>query len=92
MQMRTLKHEVWSYQPPEGDRATSLCLAGPMGDDLRRLLGPTARLITTIEAASHFEAMTEYYKLMGWGAYTAKYAWDLEPYPHDWFQIQSTDR
>lgn len=49
------------------------CLAGPMGDGARNLLGPKARLIWTVEAESHFEAMTLYYQRKGWGAYTSEH-------------------
>jgi hypothetical protein len=36
-------------------------------------LGPDARLVWTIEAANHFEAMTRYYEHMGWGEYTTEF-------------------
>jgi hypothetical protein len=44
-----------------------------MGDDARGLLGPTAKLAWTVEAASHVEAMTLYYEHMGWGTYTTDF-------------------
>lgn len=62
-------HELWA----EEDGEQSLCLAGPRGDDARSLLGPTARLVWTAEAKSHFEAMTLYYEHMGWGTYTTAF-------------------
>ena len=62
-------HELWA----EEDGEQTLCLAGPMGDDARRLLGPTARLVWTVEAKSHFEVMTLYYEHMGWGTYTTDF-------------------
>lgn len=57
-------HELWD----EGDNGQTLRLAGPRGDAARGLLGPNARLVWTVEAPSHFEAMTLYYEHMGWGA------------------------
>lgn len=62
-------HELWA----EEDGEQTLCLAGPMGDDARRLLGPTARLVWTVEAKSHFEAMTLYYERMGRCTYTTDF-------------------
>ncbi len=62
-------HELWD----QGDDGQTFCLAGPMGTDARRLLGDGARLVWTIEAHSHFEAMTLYYEHMGWGEYTTDY-------------------
>jgi len=62
-------HELWREDTGE----QTLCLAGPMGDDARSLLGPTARLVWTVEAASHFEVMTLYYEHMGWAAYTSDF-------------------
>ena len=51
-----------------------------------KMLGHGAKLIWTVEARSHFEAMTEYYKFMGWGEYTTDQAWDMQPYPEEWSQ------
>ncbi|MFD0558400.1 hypothetical protein FB566_3702 [Stackebrandtia endophytica] len=59
-------HELWN----EGDDGQMFCLAGPGGDSARALLSPAARLVWTVEADSHVEAMTLYYRHMGWGAYT----------------------
>jgi hypothetical protein len=39
-------HELWA----EEDGEQTLCHAGPKGEDARRLLGPTARLVWTVEA------------------------------------------
>ncbi len=58
-------HELWV----EADGQT-FCLAGPHGDGARAHLGPDAKLTWTVEASSHFEAMTLYYAYMGWGVYT----------------------
>ncbi len=65
-------HELWEDEdePSEG---WTFCLAGPMGNDARAWLSPRARLIWTLEAASHFEAMTRYYERMGWGVYSTDF-------------------
>lgn len=90
LSMATLKHELW--ESPEG--LTTFCLAGPMGDEARRLVvEPGSRLVWVVEATSHFEAMTLYYEHMGWGPYTTEHTWDYQPYPDDWetAQRQGTD-
>jgi hypothetical protein len=79
-----LKHEVWIN--PAG--LTSVCLAGRMGDSFRALLEPGSRLLTAIEAPSHFEAMTKYYALMDWGEYTTDHEWDYQPDPENWLETQ----
>ena len=76
-----LKHELW-----EDGGLNTFCLGGPQGDDARKLLGPNARLIWAVKAGSHFEAMTEYFKYMGWGEYATEFEWDREPYPEDWHE------
>ena len=65
-----------------------LCLAGSMGDDFRRGLNPGAVMTGTIEGTSHFDVMTKYWALMGWGAYRTTSAEAHEPYPSDWASIQ----
>ena len=82
-----LKHELWEEN--EGQELT-FCLAGRHGDDARKLLSPDAELIWTVEAESHFEAMTAYYKFMGWGEYTTDQEWDIHPYPEEWSISNST--
>ena len=82
--MAVLLHEVW--QEPDGK--TCFCLAGPMGADARRLLEAGSKRIWTVEAGSHFEAMTKYYDFMGWGEYSTDQEWDRQPYPQDWRDIQ----
>ena len=49
----TLQHELWVEQDGQ-----TFCLAGPMGDDARRLLAPGAQLVWQVEADSHFQDMT----------------------------------
>lgn len=77
-----LKHELWE----DGEGLNTFCLAGPRGDGARKLLGPAAKLIWTVEADSYFEAMSAYYKFMGWGEYTTEHEWDMRPYPEEWAQ------
>ena len=83
--MATLLHEIWE----DADGLPSCCPAGPMGDGHRALLGPGARLITTFEAGSHFDAMTTYNTLLGREPYTTDQPWDHEPYPDDWLSFQT---
>ncbi|MGH9130382.1 MAG: hypothetical protein ACRDWV_01645 [Acidimicrobiales bacterium] len=77
-----MQQELWVETPGE----QTFCLAGPMGDAARSLLGPTALLVWTVEGRSHFEAMTKYYEHMGWGAYTTDLPeWDCVTYAdHGW--------
>ncbi|MGB6056913.1 MAG: hypothetical protein WBF71_01510 [Microthrixaceae bacterium] len=63
-----MKHELWM---DEG--MPSFCLSGPMGDDQRALHSDRAELVWTVEAASHFDAMTLFYEHMGWGVYSTDY-------------------
>ena len=63
-----MRHELWLEE--EGQ---TFCLAGPLGEQARSLLGPTAHLVWTVEADSHYDAMTLYYEYMGWGAYTTDF-------------------
>lgn len=85
MAMAILKHEVW--KDPQG--LTGLCFAGPMGDDFRALEPPGSHVIAMIEATSHFDAMTMYYALMGWGEYRTDFEADRETYPEAWRLVQS---
>jgi hypothetical protein len=82
--MATLLHELWD----EDNNEQTFCLAGPMGDGARKLLSPGARLVWTVEAGSHFEAMTKYYEHMGWGVYRTEHEWDYRQYPDDWLLTQ----
>jgi hypothetical protein len=96
--MVKLIHEIWEVTDDRGQMHPSLCLAGPDGEDFRKLLQEEAledgrsppRCVRRFEAGSHFEAMTIYYRHYGWGAYTTEFAWDREPYPDDWVQRQSS--
>ena len=74
-----MKHELWKE-----DDGSTFCLAGPLGDGARAMMGKSAELIWTVEANSHFEAMTKYYEFMDWGEYTTEFEQDKEPYPETW--------
>lgn len=85
MNGKKLLLEVWEDIGEQGESLPSLLYAGPMGDASRQeLLSPKARLLTTLWASCHFEAMTIYYGLMGWGKYTTDQSWDYQPYPEEW--------
>ena len=86
--MAILKHELWI--DPEG--LGTFCLAGLRGEAVRKLLPVGSKLTWTIEAVSHFEAMSKYYNYMGWGEYKTDQAWDFEPYPDDWLEAQQNKR
>jgi hypothetical protein len=85
-----LQHEIWIDRDEDGNALESCVLAGPSGDDARKLLSPNARLAHVFEASSHFEAMTIYYRLLKRGAYTTDQEWDHEPYPDAWLEIQQS--
>jgi hypothetical protein len=86
--MATLIHEIWE-DDDRGSMHKGLCLSGPDGESFRKLLGNGARCVGRFEAASHFEAMTIYYRLNGWGICTTDFLEDREPYPDDWAMRQS---
>jgi hypothetical protein len=76
-------HELWD--DPEEEGRFTFCLSGPHGDDVRALLSPAARLVWTVEAESHFAAMTAYYEHQGWGVHTTDQEWDHKTYvEHGW--------
>lgn len=79
-----MKHELWK----EKNGYNTFCLAGSMGDGARATWDSEAELIWTVEAKSHFEAMTKYYEFMNWGEYTTEFEQDKEPYPEDWIKTQ----
>ena len=60
------------------------CLAGPRGDGARAMSSEGAKLLTTFEAGSHFEAITIYYSYLDRGAYSTDQEWDHERYPEEW--------
>lgn len=67
-------HELWD--DPESEGRYTFCHSGPRGDEARLLLSRSARLVWTVEASSHFEAMSSYYEHQGWGKYTTDQEWD----------------
>jgi hypothetical protein len=78
-------HELWEDDDPEDGGRLTFVLAGPMGDEARSKLSGSARLTWTVEAESHFSAMTLYYEHMGWGTYTSDHEWDHQTYAeHGW--------
>jgi hypothetical protein len=52
------------------------------------MMDSNAELIWTVEANSHFEAMTKYYEFMDWGEYEITFEQDKEPYQEDWLKTQ----
>jgi hypothetical protein len=80
--MAKLVHEIWEEED-ERVVMTGLCLAGPDGESFRSTLNETARCVHRFQAESHFEAMTIYYRLNRWGAYTTDFEVDHSPYPDD---------
>lgn len=83
--MARLLHEIWI---DAGGLETGL-LAGPHGDDARRLLGAGARLVHTFWADSHLEAMTYYNRYLDREPYTSPYPdLDSTSYPEEWREVQ----
>jgi hypothetical protein len=78
-----MKHELWKER-----NGYTFCLAGSMGNAARALMDKNAELIWTVEADSHFEAMTKYYEFMDRGKYKTEFEQDKEPYPEDWTETQ----
>ncbi len=70
-------HELWI----ESEGEQTFCQVGIKGDGARKMLLPGAKLIWSVEAASHFEAMTKYYEHMGWGEYTSDFP-DIDKRPY----------
>jgi hypothetical protein len=64
-----VKHELWV----DSDGLDGFSIAGPLYEDQRQLNGPGATLAWTVDADSHFDAMTRYYEYKGWGTYTTDF-------------------
>lgn len=64
-----MRHELWVG--PNG--CQTFCLKGVHGNAARSLLEPGAELVWEVDAASHYEAMTLYYKYMDWGKYMTSF-------------------
>ena len=88
--MIELLHEIWVEHGEDGQALESCYLAGPDGDDFRRLLEPGARLVHLFWAGNHYEAMTTYHQFLGREEYTTEHAGDYEPYPSDWRERQKS--
>ena len=84
--MTKLKHELWIDIRGDDYSEYTFCLVGPRGESAREQISPNAKLIWTVEASSHFEAMTKYYAFMNWGEYITDQEWDMSPYPYEWSQ------
>ena len=83
--MAILLHEAWLR--PDG--LAGACLAGPMGDDARRLfVQEGARLVWTFEAGRHFDAVVKFNEHFGREPYTTDQPWDRDPYPEEWLKVQ----
>jgi hypothetical protein len=82
-----LIHEVWEAVS-DGMTLYACSLAGPDGNGCRGFMEPGARLLTTYEAGSHFEAMTVYNRYPGRETYTTNEVRDYRPYPDEWLAVQ----
>lgn len=72
-----MKHELWLH--PDG--LESFILAGVKGNHARAMLPQGSILEWTVDANSHFEAMTQYYEYRQHGTYTTQYLeLDQKPY------------
>lgn len=78
-----MKHELWKEE-----NGYTFCLAGSIGDGARASMDSGTTLIWTVEADSHFEAMTKYYEFMDWGEYKTPFEQDKEPYSEEWIKTQ----
>jgi hypothetical protein len=58
-------------------------LAGPDGDEARAVLSVDARLVTTFEAHSLFEAMTLFHQMIDLGPYRSLNRDDRRAYPEE---------
>ena len=85
--MAALVQEIWEHDC-DGMVLHACCLARPRGDGCRGFLETNARLLTTFEAGSHFEAMTTFNHYLGRETYTTREPWDHEPYPDEWLAEQ----
>ena len=90
--MAMLLHEIWEEPDDGGQMLPGLCFAGPDGNGFRALRGSGSRLLATFLAASQFEAMTKYYKVVGYGEYVNDESWSREPYSQEAVRRQSIGR
>jgi hypothetical protein len=74
------KHfEIW--QSTGECIATTVCQAGPNGDQCRSMLEPGSTLVFKYEARSEMEMMQHYYDFMGFGIYRSEWP-DLAARPY----------
>lgn len=85
--MAKLIHEIWE-EVIDGMVLHTCCLAGPRGNDCRTTLATKARLLTTFDADSHFEAMVTYNRLLGREDYSTDQPRDHQSYPVEWLTEQ----
>ena len=78
-----MKHELWKEE-----NGYTFCLAGSIGDGTRAMIDSKAKLIWTVEANCHFEAMTKYYEFMNWDEYKTEFEEDKKPYSDEWVRTQ----
>lgn len=83
--MARLRHEIWL----DADGLPGCVLAGPRGEDARRIFLSGGRRVDTFEAACHLEAMEYYHRYLGREPYTSSFPQeDATPYPEEWLQEQ----
>lgn len=90
--MAELVHEIWIDPDEHGQTNNTLVLAGPAGDEARKMMGPNSELLHSFSAGSHFEAMTIYYRFWEWGPYTTNQECAYEPYSEADAKRQRTGR
>lgn len=78
-----MKHELWKEE-----NGYTFCLAASLGEGARASMDSDAKLIWTVEADSHFEAMTKYYEFMDWGEYKSDFEEDKNSYSDEWIKTQ----
>lgn len=92
LDMAILIYEVWEQPDETGKMLPGLVLAGLDGDAFRRILEPGARLMIRFKATSHFQAMTTYYQLVGYGEYFNDEPWSHEPHTQEEADRQASRR
>ena len=70
-----LVHEVWI----DSERMPGLCLVEALGNDFRELQEVGAQIVATIEASSHFEAMSKYNAMLGEAPTRPRLNWVARP-------------
>ena len=78
-----MKLELWV----DSEGLDTFCAADDQGDGARALLPPGSKVEWTVEANSHFDAMTKYYEYRGYGKYTTEFP-ELDKTPYAEMQIK----